>query len=110
MRAFGPYEGKRRLVVGPYSIVYEYDAEHGVVSVIAVARGVRCFADAGGVEAAQATGALPALDMSGASRVFTQRLAGLPTLTSRGRRFDLYCAHQTCDCDGRVGVTCSVAG
>ncbi|TMB92270.1 MAG: hypothetical protein E6J45_03120 [Chloroflexi bacterium] len=43
VRAFGPYEGKRRLVVGPYSIVYEYDAEHGVVSVIAVARGGPLF-------------------------------------------------------------------
>jgi mRNA-degrading endonuclease RelE of RelBE toxin-antitoxin system len=38
VRAQGPYEGKRRLVIGPYSIVYEYDAEHGVVSIVAVAR------------------------------------------------------------------------
>ena len=43
VRALGPYEGKRRLVVGPYSVVYEDDAEHGIVSIVAVARGGPLF-------------------------------------------------------------------
>lgn len=43
VRAMAPYEGKRRLIVGPYSVVYEYDAEHGIVSIVAVARGGPLF-------------------------------------------------------------------
>jgi mRNA-degrading endonuclease RelE of RelBE toxin-antitoxin system len=37
--AGGTYEGKRRLIVGPYSVVYEYDADTEVVNVVAVAFG-----------------------------------------------------------------------
>ena len=43
MPALGPFAGKRRLIVGPYSVVYEYDADTGVVSIIAVARGGPLF-------------------------------------------------------------------
>jgi plasmid stabilization system protein ParE len=43
MAARGLFEGKRRLVVGPYSVVYEYDAQAQVVSIIAVARGGPLF-------------------------------------------------------------------
>jgi mRNA-degrading endonuclease RelE of RelBE toxin-antitoxin system len=43
MPAQGPFEGKRRLIVGPYSLVYEYDKQAGVVSIIAVARGGPLF-------------------------------------------------------------------
>jgi mRNA-degrading endonuclease RelE of RelBE toxin-antitoxin system len=43
MPALGPFAGKRRLIVGPYSIVYEYNADTGVVSIIAVARGGPLF-------------------------------------------------------------------
>ncbi len=35
----GPYQGKRRLVVGPFSVVYEYDFDSDVVSVLAITRG-----------------------------------------------------------------------
>ncbi|MBV8527127.1 MAG: type II toxin-antitoxin system RelE/ParE family toxin [Candidatus Dormibacteraeota bacterium] len=41
--ALGPFVGKRRLVIGPYSVVYEYDSKGGVVSAIAVARGGPLF-------------------------------------------------------------------
>jgi mRNA-degrading endonuclease RelE of RelBE toxin-antitoxin system len=41
--AFGTFEGKRRLIVGPYSIVYEYDAVNDTVSIIAIARGGPIF-------------------------------------------------------------------
>ena len=43
MPALGPFLGKRRLVIGPYSVVYEYDADADVVSVVAVARGGPLF-------------------------------------------------------------------
>lgn len=43
MPALGPYDGKRRLIVGPYSIVYEYDEAADVVSIIAIARGGPLF-------------------------------------------------------------------
>lgn len=43
MPALGPHLGKRRLVVGPYSIIYEYDRDTGVVSIVAVARGGPLF-------------------------------------------------------------------
>ncbi len=43
MAARGPYEGKRRLVVGPYSVVYEYDPLTNLVSIIALARGGPLF-------------------------------------------------------------------
>ena len=37
--ALAPHETKRRLIVGPYSIVYEFDPDADVVSVVAIARG-----------------------------------------------------------------------
>jgi mRNA-degrading endonuclease RelE of RelBE toxin-antitoxin system len=40
--ALGVFKGKRRLVVGPYSIVYEYDAADDV-SAVAIARGGPIF-------------------------------------------------------------------
>jgi mRNA-degrading endonuclease RelE of RelBE toxin-antitoxin system len=43
MLARGPFQGKRRLVVGPYSVMYEYDAVLDVVSIVAVARGGPLF-------------------------------------------------------------------
>jgi mRNA-degrading endonuclease RelE of RelBE toxin-antitoxin system len=43
MPALTPFEGKRRLIVGPYSIVYEYDEKAEVVSIIAIARGGPLF-------------------------------------------------------------------
>jgi mRNA-degrading endonuclease RelE of RelBE toxin-antitoxin system len=43
MAAQGLFEGKRRLVVGPYSVVYEYDEDDDVVSIIALARGGPLF-------------------------------------------------------------------
>jgi mRNA-degrading endonuclease RelE of RelBE toxin-antitoxin system len=43
MAAQGPFEGKQRLVIGPYSVVYEYDAQAEVVRVIALARGGPLF-------------------------------------------------------------------
>ena len=41
--ATGPHAGRRRLIVGPYSLVYEYDAEAGIVTIVAVARGGPLF-------------------------------------------------------------------
>lgn len=41
--ALGRFEGKRRLIIGPYSVVYEYDAATDTVSIIAVARGGPTF-------------------------------------------------------------------
>jgi len=43
MPAMGVFSGRRRLLVGPYSVVYEYDAAADVVSVIAIARGGPTF-------------------------------------------------------------------
>jgi len=41
--AMGRYAEKRRLVVGPYSIVYEFDEHTDTVSVVAVSRGGPLF-------------------------------------------------------------------
>lgn len=41
--ARGRFEGKHRLIIGPYSVVYEYDSAADTVSIIAVARGGPTF-------------------------------------------------------------------
>ena len=41
--ALGPHVGKRRLIVGPYSVLYKYDAAEGVVSVVGISRGGPLF-------------------------------------------------------------------
>lgn len=43
MAARAPFQGKRRLVVGPHSVVHEYDVGADVVSIVAVARGGPTF-------------------------------------------------------------------
>lgn len=39
----GKHLGRRRLIVGPYDVVYEYDSENDVVSIVAVIRGGPLF-------------------------------------------------------------------
>lgn len=39
----GRHEGRRRLIIGPYIVVYEYDPENDVVAIVLVTRGGPLF-------------------------------------------------------------------
>ena len=41
--ALGAHLGMRRLIVGPYSLLYKYDAAEDVVSIVGVSRGGPLF-------------------------------------------------------------------
>ena len=41
--AIGAHAGRRRLIVGPYSVLYEYDTDEDIVSIVALSRGGPIF-------------------------------------------------------------------